>query len=272
MNATKGYYSLVQYCPDLSRLEAANVGVVLFAPERRFVAARMSRGNDRIRRFFHSATLDFAHVAALKASIQERLKEEAANFSALSDLEHFIATRANEIRLTAPRPVKVFVPEEDLDKLYLRLVGGRSQSRRHVRQMSRDLEKIFQRDQIMNRIVRDVRVRVPAFRRELSVPFGFQNGRFNLIQPHRFTDLRTDTVVTQACRFAVEGESLYESPPRERGKLQLVIVGEFDATQAEERAITTEILCKNKVKLHTIDDLAKLTNEIRRTGKVVNQS
>jgi hypothetical protein len=28
MNTSKGYYSLVQYCPDLGRLEAANVGVV----------------------------------------------------------------------------------------------------------------------------------------------------------------------------------------------------------------------------------------------------
>lgn len=35
----KGYYSIIQYCPDLSRFEAANVGVLLFCPERAFLKA-----------------------------------------------------------------------------------------------------------------------------------------------------------------------------------------------------------------------------------------
>jgi len=33
MTAHKGYYSVVQYCRDRSRLEAANTGVLLFCPE-----------------------------------------------------------------------------------------------------------------------------------------------------------------------------------------------------------------------------------------------
>ena len=37
MKPSKGYYSLIQYCPDLGRLEAANVGVLLFCPERGFL-------------------------------------------------------------------------------------------------------------------------------------------------------------------------------------------------------------------------------------------
>ena len=31
--ATKGYYSAIQYCPDRSRMEAANVGVMLLCPQ-----------------------------------------------------------------------------------------------------------------------------------------------------------------------------------------------------------------------------------------------
>jgi len=30
MNPTRGYYCIIQYCPDLGRLEAANIGVLLF--------------------------------------------------------------------------------------------------------------------------------------------------------------------------------------------------------------------------------------------------
>lgn len=42
-----GYYSLKQYYPDLSRLEAVNVGVVFFCPETRFIEARTSEASTR---------------------------------------------------------------------------------------------------------------------------------------------------------------------------------------------------------------------------------
>jgi len=43
MSLTKGYYSIIQYCPDPSRLEAVNIGVALFCPELRFLRARFGR-------------------------------------------------------------------------------------------------------------------------------------------------------------------------------------------------------------------------------------
>jgi hypothetical protein len=38
-NATpvRGYYSILQFVPDLERSEGANIGVVLFSPERHFL-------------------------------------------------------------------------------------------------------------------------------------------------------------------------------------------------------------------------------------------
>ena len=61
MNATKGYYSLVQYCPDVARQEAANVGVVLFCPELAFLEARLASSNHRIRRFFGEEADQYRH-------------------------------------------------------------------------------------------------------------------------------------------------------------------------------------------------------------------
>jgi hypothetical protein len=40
MTPTKGYYSIVQYCPDLSRGETTNIGIVLLVPERGYLSAR----------------------------------------------------------------------------------------------------------------------------------------------------------------------------------------------------------------------------------------
>ena len=67
----KGYYSIIQYCPDLSRLEAANIGVLLFCPEVRFIRAKTSAGNDRIRRFFGTDILDKERLALDQANRRE---------------------------------------------------------------------------------------------------------------------------------------------------------------------------------------------------------
>ena len=119
MNPTKGYYSLIQYCPDHSRLEAANVGVLLFCPETRFIDACVARNNQRIVKFFGRGSFDPGRLDAAKQAVVTRLHVEAGTFGALSDLDRFIKTRGNEILITPPRPMKVRVPEEDLARLVL---------------------------------------------------------------------------------------------------------------------------------------------------------
>jgi len=48
MNPTKGYYSIVQFCPDLARRETVNISVVLLVPEKDLFEPRMLA--DRLRR------------------------------------------------------------------------------------------------------------------------------------------------------------------------------------------------------------------------------
>src|SRR5262249_55766133 len=129
MSPVKGYYSLIQYCPDLSRLEAANIGVLLFCPEPHFIDARTASSNQRIRRFFGSGERDWARVNAAKAATEDRVKAEGEHFRTLEDLERSTATRANEIQLTPPRPMKVFNPAQDLELLFEELVGGPARRR-----------------------------------------------------------------------------------------------------------------------------------------------
>jgi hypothetical protein len=62
----KGYYSILQYVPDLERVEGANIGVILFCPEKRFLEVKMAGGNDRVRSFFGSNNLDLARIDAMK--------------------------------------------------------------------------------------------------------------------------------------------------------------------------------------------------------------
>jgi len=119
MSQNKGYYSLIQFSPDPSRLEAVNIGVVLYSLSERKLLIRISRSNQRIRKFFGNQDWRFLNRA--KAAIANRLRSEY--FPSLEDLEAFISRRANAIQLTAPRPMRISEIQQDVQNLFDRLVG-----------------------------------------------------------------------------------------------------------------------------------------------------
>jgi len=250
-------------------LEAANIGVILFCPERGFIRAKTAQGNDRIRRFFGSQDNDWTQINAIKNSIENRLEVASQHFKSLEDLSNFISTRANEVQITPPRPMKVLEPKKDLEELYEELVGGRSrQPLKHAAPpVEKALSKTFREKEVEDFIQKDVTVTVPAFRSSLTVPFGFQNGRFNLIQPVRFKQTTETRVVDIACRHAVEGHSLYNHPDKKLGKLKLVVVGSFAPESSEHEDVVNNILTENNVSLYTLKNLQSLIEEIRTTGK-----
>lgn len=124
------YYSILQYVPDPERAEGVNVGVVLICPEEGFLKAKTSADNDRVLRFFgERSDLDLQRLAALKRAFEERIEMEAGRIKTLEDFEQFVATRANHLRLTTPRPIKVSEAEAELDSLFASLVEERVQAR-----------------------------------------------------------------------------------------------------------------------------------------------
>jgi hypothetical protein len=123
MNPSKGYYSLIQYCPDLMLGEVANVGVLLFCPERAFLKAVTIGNNSRIMRIFGSEGHDWERINTLKKGFEERIHRQATEIRTPDDLQQFIATRANLFQVTSPRPMKVINPEEDLNALFQQVFG-----------------------------------------------------------------------------------------------------------------------------------------------------
>jgi hypothetical protein len=101
----RGYYSILQFVPDLERSEGANIGVVLFCPERHFLKAQTATGNDRVWRFFgpgHDVDLDLDRVNAFKATFEERVAAEASRIHTPDEFQQFIDTRANQLLLSQP--------------------------------------------------------------------------------------------------------------------------------------------------------------------------
>lgn len=134
MKPKRGYYSLVQFCPNPSRLEAVNVGVVLFCPEAEFLDARTSSSNRRAEQLVGRGNLERAALNAAKRSIERRLEVDRESFKNVEDLRKFIDTRGNSLKLTESRPVKVVDPAEELEKLYEELVGGVSLRKRRLQE------------------------------------------------------------------------------------------------------------------------------------------
>jgi hypothetical protein len=272
---TKGYFCLVQYCPDLARKEVANVGVMLFSPEHGFLEARLDTTNRRVHRFFGSHEIHAKHVKLMKEAFVERIHVERKNFANMEDLCVFVQTRANHIILTPPKAVRVVSPEADLEALYATLVADLAEHEEVVVEPSKALAIRKRLDQALSspdllpKIRTGLRIQVPLMKTQVEIPFGFQNGRFNLIQPASFKQAKVSTVKEAACRYAVEGRSLYEHRDSELGDLQLVVVADFQKTGDEGAEAVTEIFREYQVKLYTAESLDDLKEEIRQHGKIL---
>lgn len=230
MQAQKGYYSLLQFCPEPSRLEAVNVGVVLFCPGIRFLAARTARGNQRPAKLVGRAALNPGSINSAKRAIERRLEVDGCAFDGLEDFQRFVDTRANALKLTPPRPIKVFDPEQTLDDLFRELVGGKPRTPK-VEPAVSELDLVFRQLEKEGRAKLNFTVKVPVLERRLNVPYSYQNGVLNLIKPHHFSGHEAQAMGA-AMRFAIEGDLIHKHGVDSAGQARLVIVPSFEHEEA----------------------------------------
>lgn len=219
MKTMKGYYSLVQYCPDLSRYEAANVGIVLFVPEVPFIKARMSSDNGKVRRFFGENNFDNTWLREVKEAFERRFEVDGDKFKELDDLRRFIDTRINELVMTIPQAVRVINPEKDFEELFVEMVGGRIKPHRE-KVFIKSLDEAFKSSRFVGKVTINYRnrVTVPKMGTLIDIPYTYRNGMTNLIKPQEFS---TDPLKTGAY-LATEGRFIQEN--HSNGHMKLIVV------------------------------------------------
>lgn len=269
MNLNPGYYSIIQFCPDPSRLEAANVGVVLLCPELGFLDARMAPDNARIQKFFGRQSFDWSRVNSYKQGIRERLDIEGKDFRGPDDLEAFALRLGNAIQLTKPRPMTVRNPARDLDRLYEEVVTSRKRPKSSGG-FRRQLAERLARANLGRKLKRNIELEIPGLHKQIEVPFGYQNGRFNLIQPVSFRSDDPTQLSRTASVHAVEGIALYRQPDPRLGELQLVVVGNFATNQGAAKEQVRRILEQGRVQLYGSSEVDELIDDIRAHGKELN--
>ena len=267
-NPAKGYYSILQFVPDLEKSEGVNIGIVLFCPDKKYLKAQTSTGNDRVRRFFGpeiDLELDLDRINAFKAAFEERLAFEASRVTTREDFLQFVNTRANQLLLTSPRPIKVFEPDSDLARLFESLVGGRRRSRTSALSSREELKQQFAHRLvergIANRVHRDVQIESSLLDRTLVFPFAFRNGQMNVIEPVSFEGSKKNNI-DRACQLAVQGNDLITRPD----PVQLNVLGSFDPHQPETLDHVREVLRKYDVAFHNANNMGELIDMIAQTA------
>ena len=110
MPAHQGYFCLIQYCPDRGRMEAVNVGLVLFCPALDLLEVRVTERDDRAARLFGADRVRLDNLDHGKQAVVNRLRGADSRPRILEELKHFVDTRGNDVILTPPRSMRVEEP------------------------------------------------------------------------------------------------------------------------------------------------------------------
>ncbi len=184
MKACKGYYSLIQYCPDRGRAEVANVGVLVFCPETGFIDALVSKSNHRVERVFGRGAFDPWWINNAKRSLQAGIRHDRERLRTVEDVEQFIATRGNDFVFTAPRVMRIEDAEADLRKLFSEWVGERrSEAACEAAALVPRLDGVFRRLVSQRTSVQIAwSQEVPEYSRRVRADYYYENGTANLVR------------------------------------------------------------------------------------------
>lgn len=264
----RGYYSLMQYCPDLDRLELANFGVVLYCAELDYLGVKIAKDHRRIDQMFGRGHRDLARLKASKNGLAEKLRDGRSGSMSLEELNHLAAMQVNHLRMTKFMPCKVSSqPDQELASMYQQLVldAAKPFREKKIDRLKREMDLRFSEPDLRERIRRDVTVTIPLFHRREQIPFAYQNGRLNLIAPAIFPK-KTSAFEDRAAKFAIEGKSVYDNPDSEHGDLQMLVVGQFESNDPGMIETARGILKSHQVRLFTRDELPDLAQEIKTEG------
>ncbi|HBT42461.1 MAG TPA: DUF3037 domain-containing protein [Rhodospirillaceae bacterium] len=260
MTKFSGFYSILQFCPEPSRLEYVNVGVFLVCADLNFVGVRFAESPRRVERLYGHQ--NHAVFNTLKEAFAERVRIEFANLKEVSRIEKFVSMRANKLRMSKVLPIALREPEEELESLYYELVGD---DKTHTRRTSAKvkLRKLFKKAGVLAFLDTPEPVPLPEFGISVSAPYGYQNGTYNMIDPVRLDHEVPHDALKEAGQRAIEGGWLQKHFSEKQNGKRLVVVGDFNNQSDRFFKAVREVMSQHNVVLHRMDDLNPLLNDIK---------
>lgn len=236
MPSTRAVYSVVQYVPDASRAEAANAGVVLYVPARRWLEVRISPSLERVKRFFKPSSQDRRRIELGLEALKHRMELARSEFGVEDDLAQFAASRADSVRISLPRVIMVQDPASDLEALYAELVGDREPAlvaAMRVPSLPPRLAEVFGRLEAQHRVWRPGRIVLPTTQRPFDVPIAYQNGRVNYVRPESLAP--GGHLDEKMAKLGFNGQLIYRHPIDQRAGQLIVLSADPNADRGAER-------------------------------------
>ena len=195
MNKEIGFYSLIQYCPDVTVGEVANIGVLLFVPESGFVDVHVTPTNHRVARIFGGGVSKYDTLQRYKEGLAGWIKEESRKFSTLEWAKKFLTVNTNSIVFTpirgivcthgAENQLKTLFNDFFADELALPLEKPHKTPFAQ-RQVLTTLRKKYGRE-IGSRLALLPDLKVVGLERSIKPVFAFQNDHFNVVFSRDFS-------------------------------------------------------------------------------------
>lgn len=220
---SQGFFSLIQYCPDASRAETANVGILIFQTEPPSTLVRIvddvGPAMKRLGRRDHTATL-----LSVVQSMRNRIELEG--FRSLEALEKFVRTRANQIRLTMPRPMRIQEIEKDIDEMFAELVAApETITAEAIPKVPNLLAQTFARmaQRLPARVLISPELHVRGRDIAIRADYAYKNGCWNVVQemPRHTGEKADDKLQLAALGLSKKGELVRKL---EEGEGKLVVV------------------------------------------------
>jgi hypothetical protein len=127
----------------------------------------------------------------------------------------------------------------------------------------KDLGVKLQEAGVTSVLQRNVVVYPPSLPKPIRVPFAYQNGKLNLIDPMRLEGLPSSKVFERVSVSAVEGSILSDYRDPKYGKVRLVVVAKFAPEQKQEQETAVKVFKQHNVAMFTFEALGPLFSEIR---------
>ena len=232
----RGFYSVVQYCPDRFRAEAVNVGLVLLCVDPHALRVRMTSNHERVRKLFAISKPDLKNLKFSTHGLTSRIEKSADELRTSGDLAAFAASRANDLLLTEPRLAKLTNFEDDFERLFAQLVEQHSTvalaEASPAEVLPPKLDEVFYRLQRAGKIWYPGAVTIPVYKRKLEIPYAYRNGVVNLVKPHVFA--ATKRAETQAANLTVNGQLIEKHPIDGERHILIVVSTQENPKQAKE--------------------------------------
>ncbi len=218
----------LHYVHDVGTGEFANIGVVLYSPEQRFLEARFTTSYERLNAIF--LKIDHLHFRALMRYLANRFDEIAADIR--DGLHVPPVTALNEI-------VRQVLPPDDSSLQWSEQGGGLSDDpartlgelyKRFVERYVAGAEQVSRSDDEVARPFkarlgkaseRLTPKRIEAKDYQYEFRFGWQNAVWHLYEPVSFDLLSPDSIHEKAVRWYGRSAALQESP--EKFKIHFLI-------------------------------------------------